>query len=136
MVGAEKSMKKTLARDAVSNPARLMLITYGDSVRDRRGRPLKLPNVLYTIQICNICSYSDKDGLPAYPATPPVTVTGFWHMSNTECHDAKSIQTAVLNKSACRYDQSTKQKLTTNVEVPLGRKADSLKHVDPTSLEF
>lgn len=72
-----------------------------------------------------------KDGLSCYPAPPPGTVMGIWHTSNTDRHDAKSIQTAMLNKSASRSDRSMKHKLTTQVGVPLGRKVDNLTHIDP-----
>lgn len=51
-------------------------------------------------------------------------------MSNPACHDAKPIPTVVLNKSASRCDCSMRHKQATKVEAPLGRNAESLKHVD------
>lgn len=71
--------------------------------------------------------------------TSPATAdrVSFWPTSNTECHNVKSIQTAGLNKSASRGDRSIQHQLSTEEETPLGRKSDSLKHVDPTkSLSF
>ena len=68
VVVAEKSMKNNSRFEMLCLTACLMLITCGDSVRDRRGKSLKLPKVPYAQQICNICSYSDKGWITVLPS--------------------------------------------------------------------
>lgn len=66
-----------------------------------------------------------------YPALPPMIIMIFCPRSETECHNAKSVQTAGLKESASRCDHSTQHLLTTKEEVPPGRKTGSLGHDDP-----